>query len=356
MKKLWMRGVAVCWVAVLLLLTACSDRTLWTQEKNGHKDVIRIGVSIYDEYDIFTSSIVKYVEEWCKNKELEMGITINVEVVAANKNQLTQNDQIEKFVEKKYDVICVNLVDRTNAMVIIDKARNADIPIIFWNRELVEEDLERWDKLYYVGSQPEESAVMQAQIVTDALRDEKRFEQVDVNGDGVIQYVILEGERSHQDALVRTQVSIEEIKNAGFKVEKLGDEFANWNRAQAMTKMNAFLDQYSWQIEMIIANDDNMALGAIDALEERGVEQWPLIVGVNGQSEALEMIKRKKMEGTVYHDAKGQGQAIAEIAYALSTQTAIPDSVGLIDNRYVYTPYSIVDYDNVQEYSKREGY
>lgn len=349
------RILAVC-LSMLLLLSGCSSQSTWMQESREKKNVIKIGVSIYDEYDFFTASIVSYVKEWCKKTELEQGKTITVEVVGANKNQLTQNDQIEKFVEKEFDVICVNLVDRTNAMVVIDKAKKADIPIIFWNRELVEEDMETWSQLYYVGSQPEQSAVMQAQLVIDALTDPERFAQIDRNGDGVIQYVILEGERGHQDALVRTQVSIEEIKNAGIKVEKLGDEFANWNRDLATTKMNAFLDEYPDQIEMIVANDDNMALGAVDALELRNMEGWPLIVGVNGQSEVLELIKRKKMEGTVYHDAVRQGEAIAKIAYALVTGTDIPEEIGLTEDRYVYVPYSIVNYDNIEEYIRDKTY
>lgn len=356
MNRYVRRGIAVMTAVIMVFLTACSGEKLWAEEKTQQKEIIKIGVSIYDEYDIFTAAIVKYLEEWCKSKELEMGAAITVEVVAANKNQLTQNDQIERFIEKEYDVICVNLVDRTNAMVIIDKAKSADIPIIFWNRELVQEDLERWDKLYYVGSVPEQSALMQAQIVTEALSDEARFAQIDSNGDGVIQYVMLEGERGHQDALVRTQVSVEEIKKAGFQVEKLGDEFANWNRAQATTKMNEFLDKYPWQIEMVIANDDNMALGAIDALEQWNPNQWPLIVGVNGQSDALEMIRCKKMEGTVYHDAKGQGEAMAMIAYALANEETIPDSIELQQEKYVYTSYQIINYDNVQEYLERKLY
>lgn len=126
---------------------------------------------------------------------------------------------------------------------------------------------------------------------------------------------------------------------------------------QGLVKAVAYQNDFSaGYLSMNVILQGKQEKNLEDALEERGVEQWPLIVGVNGQSEALEMIKRKKMEGTVYHDAKGQGQAVAEIAYALSTQTAIPESVGLTDDRCVYTPYSIVDYDNVQEYSKRKGY
>lgn len=339
-------------VCVLLLfsMTACSYKEMLLRREEKKPQSIKIGVSIYDEYDTFISDVVQSLNEWSKEKENEVGITISLEVVSANGSQLTQNDQVEKFIDKGCDVICVNLVDRTDATVIIDKVKSADIPVIFFNRELVEEDLERWDKLYYVGAVAEQSGRLQAKVVTDALSDEQFFNETDVNHDGTIQYIMLEGETGHQDALVRTQVSIEEIKKAGYSVEKLGDEIANWNRAQAATKMGALLEKYPWQIEMIIANDDDMALGAIDALDAAGMEHWPLIVGINGTKNALEMIKTKKMEGTVYNDAAGQAGMIMELAYGLAIDGEVPKGIGLDDGKYGYLPYRIINYDNVQGY------
>lgn len=337
-------------LVLLFSLTGCQFGKLLVSKEESDPKSIKIGISIYDEYDTFISSIVQDIDEWSKEKEKETGITITLEVVSASGSQLTQNDQVEKFVDKSCNVICVNLVDRTDASVIIDKAKNADIPVIFFNRELVKEDLERWDKLYYVGAVAEQSGKLQAKVVTDALSDEKIFHETDVNDDGTIQYVMLEGETGHQDALVRTQVSIEEIKKAGYSVEKLGDEIANWNRAQAATKMTALLERYPWQIEMIIANDDDMALGAIDALEAADAEHWPMIVGINGTKDALEMIKTKKMEGTVYNDAKGQAELIMKMAYELAVDRKISDDIELEDGKYGYLPYRMINYDNVQEY------
>lgn len=339
----------VC-VPLLLSLTACSYKEVLLRNEDKKPQSIKIGVSIYDEYDTFISDVVQSLNEWSKEKENEAGITISLEVVSANGSQLTQNDQVEKFIDKNCDVICVNLVDRTDATVIIDKVKSADIPVVFFNRELVKEDLERWDKLYYVGAVAEQSGRLQAKVVTDALSDEQTFNETDVNQDGTIQYVMLEGETGHQDALVRTQVSIEEIKRAGYSVEKLGDEIANWNRAQAATKMSALLEKYPWQIEMIIANDDDMALGAIDALDAASVEHWPLIVGINGTKNALEMIKTKKMEGTVYNDAAGQADMIMKLAYGLAMDGEVPEEIGLDEGKYGYLPYRIINYDNVQGY------
>ncbi len=338
-------GITICF-AFLLLLTGCGYNTAQNGENMRHN--IRIGVSIYDGYDTLVSEMVSSMDEWAKDKEKESGDTILLDVVSAGGSQLAQNDQVARFIDKGYDAICVNLVDRTDTTVIIDKAKSAGVPVVFFNREPVAEDLNRWDLLYYVGANSEQSGLFQAQIVIDTLYDKSRFAEIDRSGDGVIQYVILEGEIGHQDALIRTQVSIDKIQRAGFAIEKIGDEIANWNRNQAESKMKQLLDVYPTQIEMVIANDDDMALGALDAITSRGA-QLPLIVGVNGTDEALEMVKMKKLEGTVYNDARGQADKIMQLAYNLSTGN-IKAAAGPTDSRTRYVNYRLVNYDNVQEF------
>jgi len=339
-------AIVIVMAAAMLILSGCSLNS--KSSKNSGE--FKVGVLVYDEYDTFVGAITKHMSEWCKEKERESGQKITIDIVSASGSQLTQNDQAEKFIARNYDALCINLVDRTDASVIIDKAIASDTPVIFFNRELVEEDLDRWDKLYYVGATAEQSARLQAEIIIDALSDPKKFDEIDVNHNGTIQYVILEGEAGHQDALVRTQVVTKELKNAGFSLEKLGDEFANWNRDQAKTKMKALMDKYFFQIEMVIANDDDMALGAIDALEEQGYPISPFIVGINGTKDGLEAIRTMKLNGSVYNDCVGQADAIMKIAYALGRNEPFPSDVPLTFGKYVYLPYSKITYENVQEY------
>ena len=333
--------VSVC---MTILLSGCqstgSDRT----------NEVRIAVLTYDEYDTLIDSITKEMTKWARQKEKEDGIRITLDIVGAKKSQLTQNDQARKFITGKYDVLCVNLVDRTDATVIIDKAMASDTPVIFFNREPVEEDLSRWDKLYYVGASARQSGELQAKIIIDALKDKDKFSQIDANGNGTIQYVFLEGEAGHQDALIRTNVCTNELINAGFSLEKLGDEYANWNRDQARTKMRELINKYPFQIEMVIANNDDMALGALDAIGEKEYPLHPFVVGINGTEDALEAIRTMKLDGSVYNDAKGQGDVIMEMAYALARGEQLPGSIDLTFDKYVYKPYSIITYDNVQKY------
>jgi methyl-galactoside transport system substrate-binding protein len=331
-----------------LLFTACSAPGVMGDQVQKQRS-IRIGVSMNDVYDTFIVELSARLNEWAKEIEKETGDVIVLDIVSAGGSQLAQNDQITGFIDRGYDVVCVNLVDRTDATVIIDKAKSASVPVVFFNREPVADDLNRWDKLYYVGANAEQSGILQAQLVIDALADRNRFDKIDRSGDGVIQYVILEGEIGHQDALIRTQVSIEAIQQAGYSIEKLGDEIANWNRDQAESKMGMLLDKYPTQIEMIISNNDEMAIGALEAVKHKGAYQ-PLIVGVDGIPDALSLVQMKKLEGTVYNDAPGQAERIMRLSHDLAVESKDKEAGSLTGERSIYVDYRLINYDNVQEF------
>lgn len=113
---------------------------------------IKIGVTVYDQYDTFVSQMMTDFNEYAAEQEEQTGIAINVEVYNAAGSQSTQNSQVEEMLDAGCNVICVNLVDRTEPTTIIDMAEKNNVPVIFFNRELVEEDLERWDRVCYVGA------------------------------------------------------------------------------------------------------------------------------------------------------------------------------------------------------------
>lgn len=298
---------------------------------------IKIGISVYDQYDTFVGQMMTAFNAYAMQKQEETGITINVEVYNASGSQSTQNEQVESMIEEGCQVICINLVDRTDPTTIIDAAEKSNVPVIFFNRELVEEDLGRWDKLYYVGAEAFESGIMEGELAAKAF-----FEQpeLDKNQDGVFQYVVLEGEVGHQDSIVRTEYSVNTIIHEGVSVEKLGYAIANWNRAQAQTKMNQMLEQYGSRIELVLANNDDMALGAIDALKAQDIprEDWPAVVGIDGTDVGLDAVRNGEMIGTVYNDKEGQAAAMLELAYTLSTDGAVA-SVAKLEGNTIRLPY-----------------
>lgn len=346
-------GVLVLSLVLLANLISGCSVSLKDNDEDTIK-TIRIGVSVYDQYDTFIAGLMEYFTVYAKAKEEQAGVLITVEVVNASGSQIEQNNQVEDFINNGYDVVCVNLVDRTDPSMIIDKAKNADIPVIFFNRELVAEDLERWNKLYYVGAVALESGIMEGELVRNAFRE---TENADKNSDGIMQYVMLEGEAGHQDAIVRTEYSVNTVVEAGIEVEKLSYAIANWNRAQAQTKMTQWLDHFGNIIEVVFANNDDMALGAVDALLSMEIpqEEWPLIVGIDGTDVGLEAVRKGYIYGTVYNDKEGQARGMVELAYALSTGNELPEDIVLDDGRYIRLPHTKVTRNNVNNFLKKKG-
>lgn len=182
---------AACMALACILLSGC--RAGAASEK---KHAIRIGVSLYRADDTFIGNIRSELEKRAKEYEQETGIKVTLDIQDAKGNQYVQNKQVERFISLGCDTLCVNPVDRTTSSGIIDAAAAADIPVVFFNRQPVEEDMDRWDRLYYVGADAKESAVLEAEIVADQY--EKDPASLDKNGDGVISYVLLEGESNHR--------------------------------------------------------------------------------------------------------------------------------------------------------------
>lgn len=342
MKKLGI--IAILTIAVLSLIGCGISTGKSSQEKKS----IKIGVTLYDKNDTFVSQLMESFMAYAKEKETETGVVINVEVYHAASDQSTQNDQVETMINNGCDVLCVNLVDRTAPTNIIDKAKAADVPIVFFNRELVEGDLQRWNKIYYVGASANESGTLQGKIAAEEIMNK---DTSDKNGDGIIQYVILEGEAGHQDAIVRTEFSVKALLAQNIEVEKLAHAIANWNRAQAQMKYTQMLKEFSTDIELVIANNDDMALGAIDALKAADIprDEWPIIVGVDGTDVGLKAIADGEMAGTVYNDRDGQAKAMMNLAYGLASQTDI-SYLKLEAGKYIRLPYQRVEKEDVENY------
>ena len=297
-------------------LISCNSRNNEEEDLND----IKIGISVYEQDDIFISSIISNIENITKEKRSEGSYSITLNVEDAKSNQYNQNEQVDMFIDQGYDVMCINLVDRRSAATIINKAKNANIPLIFFNREPVEEDMNMWNKVYYVGAQAEQSGMMQGDIVIEKYKNNPS--DVDKNGDGKIQYVMLEGEQGHQDASIRTEYSIKRLVDNGIKVEKLGSEVANWSRTEASEKVARWIEKYNDKVELIISNNDDMALGAIDVLNKSKIKNnMPLIVGVDGIKDAFKAIDNGEMTGTVISDAYKQGKAIFDTALRVSSES-----------------------------------
>jgi methyl-galactoside transport system substrate-binding protein len=213
----------------------------------------------------------------------------------------------------------------------------------------VEEDLRRWKHAYYVGLPAGDAGMLQGELVLDAWRSHE--EALDRNGDGVIQYVMLEGEPGHQDALLRTEYCISTLTGAGVATEKLARDAANWQRGQAAVRMRQWLREYGADIEVVFANNDDMALGAIDACTEAGLDKdtMPFIVGVDATPPALEALREGTLKGTVRNDATGLAENIMHLAASLSAGGEPSRDVTLTDGSYVWLRYEAVTAESLED-------
>lgn len=316
------------------------------------KKEIKIGVALYKFDDTFISSVKDAINEISAEKAKETGEKITINAVDGQGQQATQNDQVDTFITQGYDVIAVNMVDRTAASVIIQKAQAAGIPVVFFNREPVAEDMAKWEQLYYVGAKAEESGTIQGEIAADYF---KANPDADKNKDGKIQYVILEGEPGHQDALLRTEYSIKALEAAGFTPDKLASDTALWQRANGQEKMAAWLSAFGDRIELVLANNDDMALGAIEALKAGGYladGKFIPVIGVDATAPAKDSLKAGLLYGTVLNDARGQGKGIFDIAYALAKKENPTEKVqGITDGKYLWIPYQKVTKESVDNFN-----
>lgn len=330
-KRIWAAGFIFC--MSLLFLGACEKHSLQTRDK------LHVGVTYYDQSDTFMNELIACV----RKKMEELGgrdLDITMTVRGASGSQQIQDDQVEEMINGGCDVLCVNLVDRTDPSDIIELARKNNTPIIFFNREPVKEDMFRWDGLYYVGADSEQSGVLQGELAAEAIQNNKK---IDRNKDGKIQFVVLEGEPGHQDTIIRTENAVNTLKNKGIELEKLGSGIANWNRAQAQNRTMQLLSQHQGSIELVLANNDDMALGALDAYQKLNYTEntLPVFFGIDGTDVGLEAVREGKLSGTVYHDKEGQAAAMAKLAKAVVTGKGMED-IPFENEKYIFLPYTKV--------------
>ena len=269
--------------AMIVSLMGCGS-----SNKKSNK-TMRVGVVTYTADDPFINAMIEKVKFQLNTMETT-NMNVIVSVRSGDNDQREQDEIVDEMIDAGCDVLCVNLVDRTAPANIIKSARQSDIPVIFFNREPVRDDLMQWEKLYYVGCDAKESGDMQGEIAANYI---KKHSEVDRNGDGKIQYVLLEGEAGHQDAISRTDCSVKTIMDKGVDLEKLSYQFADWNRGQAENRMTQLISQYGSQIELVISNNDEMALGAVEAYDNSSIsrDKWPVIFGIDGLDDALQAIK-----------------------------------------------------------------
>lgn len=319
--------------AILSLLLCGMLLPLPSAALGSDEPLLHLGVCIYNRVDTFIFSLLDVIQE-------EADGLASLTVVDAQNDQNTQNDQVEQLLSDGVDALIVNPVDRTTAIYLLQMAMRYEKPIVFINREPLREDLALYSNAYYVGIDPKEQGTLSGQLAAEYFT---QHPQADRNGDGVMQLVILKGEPGHQDAELRTQYAMKALQESGIPIERLQEEAAMWQRSLGQERMVAMLNTHGDRIEVVLSNNDDMALGAIDALKAAdyftGGKYMP-VIGIDATSPALEALEQGALYATVRNDAEAQGRAALQLALLLAQGLPITaDSFPYaLEDKVVYIP------------------
>lgn len=323
------------------VLAGCSSSKSGSTDKK-----VTVGTTIYKFDDTFMTGVRNAITTQAKSDN------VTADIVDSQNSTSTQNDKLDLFISRKVSALAINPVDPKASSTIINKAKSANIPIVFFNRVPSESDMNSWDKLYYVGAKPEQSGTIQGKIIGEYW---KSHPEADKNHNGVLDYVMITGEPGNTDAIMRTKYSIDELTAEGIKSNQLATDTGMWDRVKAQDKMQSFLTSKGDQIEAVFANNDDMALGAIEALKAAGYfkdGKYVPVVGVDATAPGVKAIEEGIMLGTVLNDAKNQGIATLKLAEILAQgKTPSKENTGydVVDGKYVWIDYKKITKDNVSD-------
>ncbi|UUX33446.1 galactose ABC transporter substrate-binding protein [Fundicoccus culcitae] len=306
-----MRKFMSAFMALVLTLVSFGG---FSQVQAQEPQTFEIGVAIYQYNDNFMTLYREELGNYFTELGEADGNTYNVDFQDGQNNQATQTEQLNNFIAQGKDLIIANLVDPTGAEQIILSAQSADIPVIFINREPDISTMELWPgKTTYVGVDARQSGVFQGEIIADLDN------HGDLNGDGVVSYLMIMGDAGNVDAEQRTQYSIETLEQT-IPTASLGEhQRGNWDQARGQEIAANALSQYGEDLEVIFSNNDGMALGAVQAIDGAGrvINEDIYIVGVDALPEVVELITAGNFTGTVLNDHFNQARTAAEVAVRL---------------------------------------
>ena len=347
MKKIF--ALALCAVMMLSVLAGCGgkqDAPANTPAQNEPAAPAEttpdapeaggtIGVCIYQFTDAFMTTYRNALQEILEGKGYK------VTTVDGANDQAKQNEQINTFITQGVDALIINPVMTSAADQIIATVQAAGIPTVLINREPTAEQMAAYDKLVYVGCDAAQSGTFQGELILETAN------QGDINGDGKISYIMIQGDPENIDAQLRTEYSVKALTDAGKEVEELNLTRGDWMRERGQEIVANDLAQFGDQVEVVFCNNDDMAIGALQSIQAAGrkVNEDIYLVGVDALDAALNEVSNGNMTGTVLNDAVGQATAAVEQMEALLGGATFSSG-----NQSVYVDYVKVTPENVGDF------
>ena len=333
--------------AMALSLVACgSEETTDEGATDGDTAAseLNVGVFYYNYSDVYISRVRNNMDEMLK------GLGVKYDNYDGAGNQAQQTDQINTAITNGANLLIVNIVETSSpdaAQNAVEAARGAGIPIIFFNREVQDDVVNSYDKCAFVGTDAPEAGHMQGALIGQYLLD--NYDALDLNGDGTISYVMFKGQEGNAEAEARTQFGVEDADavltaagkpalafyDANNSAKYLVDQNGSWSAAAATNYMDTILAEYSEanknMIELVIANNDDMALGAVASLQTAGYNlgegKTIPVFGVDAIDSAKQAIDEGKMTGTIMQDAVGMAKTITALVGNVQSGAELMNSI-----------------------------
>lgn len=309
MKKNYLSAALRLTAALLLACGLAAGGCDSEPTKSQIKSEPRVGILLYKSDDVYISLVAKALRESLAGKA-------EITLFYAQENQLTQNEQLDKLLAQKVDALAVNMVDTQAAANIVDMAKKADVPVVFFNREPDLNVIKLYNKAAFVGTNTMEAGILQGDLIARLWKEHPEFDR---NKDGLFQYIMFQGNADNPEAIARTEYSIKQAREQGVEMRQVGQTYVcNWDMNLAFDAMKVALVMHAHEIEIVVANNDSMALGAITALNELGFNlpqggrgEFIPAVGVDAIPPAIDAIKNGTMSATVKQDGAAMGQTIS---------------------------------------------
>ena len=290
-----------------------------------------IGVSMA----LFDDNFLTVLRNGMDAKGKELGVALQIE--DAQNDVAKQLDQINNFIASGVSAIIVNPVDTSATQAMSDAAAAANIPLVYVNRQPVNVDTLP-DNQAFVASNEVDSGTLETIEVCAQLK---------AAGKDKANVYVMMGELSNQAAVQRT-ADIHDVMAAGkctVELTIIDEQTANWNRDQAQSLMTNWLSSGA-AFDGVIANNDEMAIGAIQAMKAAGIDMTTVVVGgVDATQDALAAMLAGDLDVTVFQDAAGQGAGALDAAIKLSKGEAV--------DQKVYIPFQLVTSANVADYAAK---
>ncbi|HLT06794.1 MAG TPA: sugar ABC transporter substrate-binding protein [Cyclobacteriaceae bacterium] len=307
-NKKYMLGLAIA----SLGLWSCGDGS-----QDGRKV---IGVSMLSLQSEFVVNVKDAMEEAAKEHDVRLIVN------DAQREAVRQVQQIESFIAQGVDAIILNPCEMEASSPAVRKAQEAGIPIINVNSETAV------DPDGFVGSRDEESAEIALEHIADLL-----------GGKGNI--VVMHGYMG-QAAQLKRAAATKTVLTKYPEITILAEQTADWDRAKAMSLMENWIQSFGDRINAVFAQNDEMGMGALQALEQAGLKDKVVVVSIDAIADALQAVKAGRLNATVYQNAKEQGRQAVEMALGYIENRAA------ITEKHVFIPFQLVTKDNVDQFIK----